>query len=419
MTAANIQGALHLSGYLGSRRRRKRLRKQDLRTLYVCRPLLNAPDVIAWAKANGFGATLPPEDMHVTEAYSRQPVDWSQFVPRTDTVVIPAARRGAGLRSLHRFGEATVLKFTSQQLGQRWRQFCDAGAAWDYPQYQPHVTLSWQASATLVTTVGPYLGPLVFGPEKFAEVTENWKDTLVEKLADLHKRLGAKAGADEYIDDFVHSDAPQFKGKSKKERIRMALGAYYNKMQLDYEPSDEEVGAWLNKAGARHSKSDRDMIQTMHDHAVKLGASCEHMSKIGKIDTSELKKASVNAELGLVMGYAIVCKVDGEPYYDLNIDHGGERVPEHITEEAMLKAATDFMLHSRMGNEMHSGDAKGTYVFAFPMTTEIAKAIGINTRVTGLLVAYKPPPEVLEKFKSGEYRGFSIEGRRIAFDEHD
>jgi hypothetical protein len=31
----------------------------------------------------------------------------------------------------------------------------------------------------------------------------------------------------EIIDDFVHSDDPRLKGKSKEERIRMALGAYY------------------------------------------------------------------------------------------------------------------------------------------------------------------------------------------------
>lgn len=28
------------------------------------------------------------------------------------------------------------------------------------------------------------------------------------------------------------------------------------------------------EAGARHSKSDQEMLQTMHDHAVSLGAKC-------------------------------------------------------------------------------------------------------------------------------------------------
>lgn len=41
--------------------------------------------------------------------------------------------------------------------------------------------------------------------------------------------LGKNAKASDWVHDFVHSDNPQFKGKSKDERIRMALGAYYSK----------------------------------------------------------------------------------------------------------------------------------------------------------------------------------------------
>src|SRR5215831_1250851 len=41
--------------------------------------------------------------------------------------------------------------------------------------------------------------------------------------------LGKGASASDYVRDFVHSDNPRFAGKSKKERINMALGAYYGK----------------------------------------------------------------------------------------------------------------------------------------------------------------------------------------------
>jgi hypothetical protein len=130
--------------------------------------------------------------------------------------------------------------------------------------------------------------------------------------------------------------------------------------------------------------------------------------------------AKIDSELGVVFGWAVICKIDGEPYYDLNVDVSkGERVPEHIPEDAMLKAACSFMAGARPGNVMHRGPDDGTYLFAFPMTTEIAKAMGIDTKVTGLMVAYKPSPDVLAKFKSGELKGFSIEGRRIKFDESD
>ena len=128
------------------------------------------------------------------------------------------------------------------------------------------------------------------------------------------------------------------------------------------------------------------------------------MSEYQKCNAATLAK--VDETLGLVFGYAIVCKQNGEDYYDLAGDH--------IPELAMLKAATNFMANSRVAKEMHQGEQAGTVVFAFPMTTDIAKSLGIQVEQTGFLIALKPDnPEVLEKFKNGEYTGFSIGGSRI------
>lgn len=135
-------------------------------------------------------------------------------------------------------------------------------------------------------------------------------------------------------------------------------------------------------------------------------------------DRIETRIAKIDENLGLVFGWAIVCKIGGEDYYDLNVDRNtGERVPEHIPEDAMLKAASDFMSNSRAGNEMHAGPATGTYVFAFPLTTDISKAMGIDTHKTGLMVAYKPSAEVLKKYVDGTYKGFSIEGSKLEIEE--
>ena len=133
-------------------------------------------------------------------------------------------------------------------------------------------------------------------------------------------------------------------------------------------------------------------------------------------------KAGVDAEHGVVFGYAIVSKIDGQDYYDLNIDKRAdgsyERVPEHITEKAMLDASCDFAEKAeRPGNEMHRGPDVGKYVFLFPLTTEIAKALEITARKTGLLVGFKPSPEVLAKFVDGTYSGFSIEGVHLTDEE--
>lgn len=52
-------------------------------------------------------------------------------------------------------------------------------------------------------------------------------DQLTEEQLD--EVLTKKTSVSEFINDFVHSDNPKFAGKSKKERIKMALGAYYAK----------------------------------------------------------------------------------------------------------------------------------------------------------------------------------------------
>ncbi len=117
----------------------------------------------------------------------------------------------------------------------------------------------------------------------------------------------------------------------------------------------------------------------------------------------------VDEDLGLVMGFAIVCAEDGEPYFDLQGDH--------IPEDSMLKAALDFMQHSQVVKEMHDGEQAGTVVFAWPMTEDIAKAFDIQTSKTGLMIAVKAEPDMLEKFQLGEYTGFSIGGLRLEDEE--
>ena len=116
--------------------------------------------------------------------------------------------------------------------------------------------------------------------------------------------------------------------------------------------------------------------------------------------------AKVHDELGLVFGWAIVCKELGTDYFDLQ----GDNIPE----QSMLKAATGFAKGARMAKEMHVGGGRGTVVFMMPFTEEIAKSLGMtNVTKTGLIIGMAPDADMLAKFKSGELRGFSIGGRRV------
>lgn len=156
------------------------------RTLYVSRKLLNAAEFIAWAKGQGFDTTLASDELHVTIAHSRTPVDWLKAGEAYDwdnpkdgrLTVAPG-----GARLIEKFdGGAVVLAFVSSSLSYRHEQIKNAGADWGYFEYQPHVTITYAAPEGLdLSKVEPYRGKLEFGPEIFAEVDENWSENVNEE----------------------------------------------------------------------------------------------------------------------------------------------------------------------------------------------------------------------------------------------
>ncbi len=160
------------------------------RTLYVSRRLLNADELIRWAKAQGFKTTQPAEAMHVTLAFSRRPVDWMAVGEDWSSDETGRVRiKPGGPRTVEALGDkgAVALLFRSDSLEYRHTRIHDeaTGAQWDWPEYQPHITISWDAGDLDLDKIEPFTGPLVFGPEIFAEVVEDWEKTIVED-----RRLG-------------------------------------------------------------------------------------------------------------------------------------------------------------------------------------------------------------------------------------
>jgi hypothetical protein len=126
------------------------------------------------------------------------------------------------------------------------------------------------------------------------------------------------------------------------------------------------------------------------------------VTKSGMQRNFEAKVAKVDTKHGLVFGFAVICKKNGQRYFDLQ--------DEHVPEPVMFDFTVDFMKNSRTAKAMHDGDAVGEVLFAFPLTTEVAKALGISTEQTGLIIGMKPNAETLKKFEDGEFTGFSIGG---------
>lgn len=147
------------------------------RTLYVRRNVLNADEIIKWAKEQGFKTTLSAEDMHVTIAFSRNPVDWMAIGEAWQSELKIAE---GGPRLMEQFGEARVLLFSSNELKWRHEGMIANGASWDHPEYQPHITISYDPNAPDISQVQPYQGEIILGPEIFEEVKENWQEGIEE-----------------------------------------------------------------------------------------------------------------------------------------------------------------------------------------------------------------------------------------------
>jgi len=154
------------------------------RPLYVQRKLLNADEVIVWAKEQGFETTLPADDMHVTVLYSRNPVDpmkmgetWGSE-PDGGLIV-----KAGGPRAIEQFdGGAVVLQFASWNLSSRHDDMVRAGGSHDFSEYQPHVTLTYSAPEGLdLDAIRPFTGELRFGPELFEPLDLDWKSKIGEQ----------------------------------------------------------------------------------------------------------------------------------------------------------------------------------------------------------------------------------------------
>lgn len=136
-------------------------------TLYVRRDVVNKADIIRWAKSQGFTDIVP--DLHVTIAYSETPVDWFKVgTSWTEKLEIVAG----GPRQMDRLGPTgkyIALLITASELVWRHKEITENGASWNWPDYQPHISIQIGGDIDLAE-VEPYRGKIVLGPEIFEEV---------------------------------------------------------------------------------------------------------------------------------------------------------------------------------------------------------------------------------------------------------
>jgi hypothetical protein len=85
----------------------------------------------------------------------------------------------------------------------------------------------------------------------------------------LEEKLSVADGQDKWIEDFLKSDAPQFKGKSKEEIVKMAVAAF-NAAKKNEEVNEEAPansvaggGVDMNPTGRAKKQDKRSRFDVM------------------------------------------------------------------------------------------------------------------------------------------------------------
>lgn len=238
---------------------------QDIAPLYVYRRLINARDVLAWARSQGIKNLVPAKELHVTCLYSKAPVDWFELSGGWSWEGGLEVSAG-GPRKVEELDEgAVVLRFASAELVWQHKEKIEKGASHDFPEYLPHVTLSYDPQVDL-STVEPYNGKLVFGPEIFEPLET---DDIFGALdfsaseSDAIDRL-AKIMAEEtnpILLEFASQLATSLEGIQSAEGMRIALLEAFEKMPAEI----------LAKASGLPMLAERMAAESGLEHKIDLG----------------------------------------------------------------------------------------------------------------------------------------------------
>ena len=157
------------------------------RGLYVHRKVTNGPEIARHYREQGCTNTVDPVDMHVTQLYSKAPVDWSGMGEAPDSLSIPSSDD----RRTEPLGDkgAHVLHFSSPEMEARHAAMVERGASHDYDTFKTHLTVGYNGEG--FDKAKPWTGPIEMGPEVQGEVKSGWKPTLNKAVGAMRVFLKA------------------------------------------------------------------------------------------------------------------------------------------------------------------------------------------------------------------------------------
>ena len=404
---ASAWSAMKEAGYSAGRKKPYK-KAYGAKPVYGMRPVLNAEEICVWAKEQGFTSCLQPDDMHVTVLYSRRPfsVDLTQEAEegwkRTSmygNIVVKG-----GERSIMPLGDrgAVVMKIEDNRLHSEWEHYNHYGASWDFPEYQPHVTLTYSGAPEDLDLIEPFPGPIVLGHTQYFILDDDWQDDINE--LDL-----------QYYEKKRKKDTFPLPYHAVLRSRRLGLGGEYHMNSEGLYTPGKNRAAYLKAVGKDDDEQNNGydtesmfttFISTVMSGLFKQKEATKPVNDPEQVPNHMFMKdiIKVDDEKQIVWGWASVTTYKGEPV----VDHHGDV----IETSTIVDAADEFMMYNRTAKAMHQGKGIGVILHSFPYTHALGKALGVESEMEGWIIAMKVLDEDhWARVKSGEFRGFSFGGR--------
>lgn len=130
------------------------------------------------------GLPEPKYPFHVTTVYSKEPIDY-QIITGLPTIAYeapPELHRILLLQGNNQLGLCLTLAVNCGVLYHSHQKAMDLGASWDYPLFQPHITLAYglELKDLLEKPLSTPNCPLWFGEERIMKLDEDWKPIRIQ-----------------------------------------------------------------------------------------------------------------------------------------------------------------------------------------------------------------------------------------------
>lgn len=191
-----------------------------------------------------------------------------------------------------------------------------------------------------------------------------------EDIMQIDEVLTKDAKAGDWIHDFVHSTNPKFEGKSKKERIKMALGAYYAKQRNEEVVVEAKPQKTADRYHINHPDrpatlaSYKDKESAIKDRDAKYpGAKVHQVGPRGKVkavfEESELDEGTYSADVERAFPNGKASGVKTHPVAPVPDKKYIKGTPEHKAHKAAQKPRTGHPTNeeNELDEARYGGDA--------------------------------------------------------------